>query len=296
MALVFADPRQRPRSSAVVFKEPGYSEIHRIADALEPKLRRAFLQAVAGLGEDVAIAKLEQALAMGDVEAAIATLPFQTFETGLGNALYEALSASATKGAKLSAKYLPKAAQTRLRFDLVNPNAVEWAKQRSGQLITQISDETRAGVRAIIAQGQSEGLTVRKQARLIRQHVGLTERDAKAVAKMRARLVEEENPNVDSITERYSQRLLSRRARLIAQTETIASSNAGVLEGWRGAQAQGLLSTDAKKKWIITPAEVCELCKAVAGEAVPINSPFSNGLDAPPRHPRCRCTVGLVFR
>jgi hypothetical protein len=291
--LLFNQPIQR--RAPFLFKEPDYSEIHKIAEGLERRLKIAFLQAVAGLGEGIAKTRLESALLSGNVGLVIKALSFKEFEADLTASIAKILSEGAKKGAKEGIKNLPAKAQSSLRFDLVNSRAVAWAESHSAKLITQVSNETKDAVRVIIKSAQSEGITIQRQAQLIRAHVGLTEGGANAVAKMRQRLLAEENKNADRLTQRYSQKLINARARTIARTETLNSSNNGLLVGWREAQSQNLLSSTAKKKWIITPMESCKLCLSVAGETVVLDSLFSNGYDAPTRHPRCRCTMGLVF-
>lgn len=44
------------------------------------------------------------------------------------------------------------------------------------------------------------------------------------------------------------------------------------------------------KTWVIQPG-ACPLCTPLSGETVRVNQPFSNGLEYPPVHVACRCTV-----
>ena len=38
----------------------------------------------------------------------------------------------------------------------------------------------------------------------------------------------------------------------------------------------------------------CDECLELDGEEVPLKEAFSNGVDAPPFHPACRCTIYVV--
>ena len=79
------------------------------------------------------------------------------------------------------------------------------------------------------------------------------------------------------------------RAEMIARTESIRVSNFASKEAFRQC---GI----GKKKWLTAfDLNVCENCALMNGEVVPINERFSNGVDVPPAHPNCRCTILPVF-
>src|SRR5512139_174329 len=83
---------------------------------------------------------------------------------------------------------VPLRAGLDLRFDVTNPRAVEFARTRSAELVTNVLADTKAAIRAIIGDGFAEGRTTRQMAKEIRQVVGLTPRHADAVTNLRARL------------------------------------------------------------------------------------------------------------
>ena len=77
----------------------------------------------------------------------------------------------------------------------------------------------------------------------------------------------------------------SERALLIARTETAFTANMGKLTAYRAAGVE-------KKRWYTALDErVCKICEPMHDEIVGIDKEFSNGLQAPPAHPRCRCTI-----
>ncbi len=201
-----------------------------------------------------------------------------------------------------------------LHFDLVNPEALRAAAEQAGRLIVDITQETRAAIRSIIARSFTEGITTQGSARLIRELVGLTEPYANAVLNLRLQMlsnpgkkiwagrtpirVPRDGASFDLLMRRggeYARRLLNLRARTIARTETITASNQGQLQLWKQAMDRGLLRFDEAKVWIVTPDDrLCPICKELGGEVVFVNRPFSTGDFIPPAHPSCRCTMGLT--
>ena len=89
---------------------------------------------------------------------------------------------------------------------------------------------------------------------------------------------------------------------MIARTETARAVNAASLES---AKQSGVVS---RKKWLLS-ANACEHCHEVADRVnadggIPLDTAFATGLsdkptyatcDAPPLHPRCRCTTTYVL-
>jgi len=187
-----------------------------------------------------------------------------------------------------------------MRFDRTNPLAVAWARQRAAELVRQITEESRAAVRAIIVRATRGELTPRTAARLIRDVVGLTERGAIAVARRREDLGASglSAARVDAIVTRYVAELTRARALTIARTETIAASNEGQRQLWAQAQSAGLLGPNAERVWVVAPdrpdkAPPCPICTGLAGKTAPIGGTFLGGYSGPPAHPNCRCTTVL---
>jgi Phage Mu protein F like protein len=182
-----------------------------------------------------------------------------------------------------------------MAFDATNPEAVAWVEQHAAELVTNVTESTRDAIRLLVTRGFEEGIAPRDVARLLREGIGLTERDATAVLNRRAKLLAEGKTNAEARkgAEKYATKLLNARAETISRTEAMKASNEGQAQLWSQAQAKGLLSGDELKTWIT--ADPCPICAPLDGETVPLNSDFSVGQD-PPLHPRCKCTVGLAFR
>lgn len=79
------------------------------------------------------------------------------------------------------------------------------------------------------------------------------------------------------------------RADRIARTETAFADVQGNLIGYR---ASGIVEG---KEWIVGTG-CCDICEVLRGEVVPLDETFSDGTEAPPQHPNCRCDVLPVLR
>jgi SPP1 gp7 family putative phage head morphogenesis protein len=140
-------------------------------------------------------------------------------------------------------------------LEQANRDAVAWASDRAGELVTEVSDTTIEGIRDIVTGAIDDGLTNSELA--------------------------------DELSAAYE--FSEARSMLIARTETSFAENAGTLIGWR---ASGCV---AGKVWLVGDAEVCEDCDALDGVEVPLDADFpDDGGDGPPLHPNCRCSLAPV--
>lgn len=183
------------------------------------------------------------------------------------------------------------------RFDGKNPASQAAAKRQAAKMITRVSRETKAAIRAIIVRSIREGIAPYDAARSIRELIGLNAPQAQAAETYREHLEESglSSVRVEKLMETYVARKIRERAKTIARTEIAEALNIGVLEGWRQAQEDGWLPGKPKKEWITTPDEkLCPICGALEGKRVGLNANFSIGRPGPPAHPRCRCSMSVV--
>lgn len=276
--------------------------IHRIADRLEPRVRQQFLDAIRTLRGRIDERALAEALDAGDVAAAEQLIHLDELPEDL-KPIADTLRQVFHGAGAIAAEELGAVLNQSLSFTLTNPRAVAWAARHGSQLIVQISEATRTGVRSLIADGIATGRPVVATAREIRGLVGLTQRQAAAVNNYRAELLSEGQAGdlFERRVLRYGQQLLNQRARIIARTETIAASSQGQLELWRQAAADGLIDPQrTKRRWIATEDDrICPICQDLDGVVVPFAAPFKTNagieLWAPPAHPGCRCANALEF-
>ena len=294
---------------AVVKHVPWYGDIHAIADKLVPGMADAFTQAVqaakARIGASqwlaMAIAGKPDPGKLDDLTETLASVLTPHLERDYKTAVAQAGQETINSLMALAAgrTFAEPSGTISGMFDLENEASTAFARDRSSELVTAVTDDVKANIRDILGRSFEGDYDVRQTARLIEATVGLTPRQANAVETFYRNLTLEEKYPFDKMgkmADDYANRLLRQRATTIARTETIRSSNFGVSEGFRQARGSGLIGDDMERTWIVTPDDMlCPECAALDGTTAPIDGEFDDGGgDGPPLHPRCRCAVGLV--
>lgn len=292
--IVFAYKTPRPGVQKVA-PDAWWRALHRIADALEPQVRTAFLRAVRMVQAKLDIVNLEEALTRGTLDRSAL---WQALESELDSALRAPLREALLGGASVADRRLPTGS---MRFDLTNPAAVRAVDTEVAILVREITEESRGAIRDLVRQSVQGAFDVRQLARQIRGSIGLTSRYATAVQRYHERLVDGGMAEGRAFTrsQAYADRLLRHRATTIARTEVIRATNAGQQTVWTDAQREGLLPHEAKRVWIVTPDDrLCELCAPMEDQAVGLQEPFQSldvgAIDYPPLHPQCRCAIGIA--
>ncbi len=173
-------------------------------------------------------------------------------------------------------------------FSITNPRAIEWARKRSSNLITEIGSSTRETVREIITSGLRDGRAPRVIAKEIGSLVGLRSDQLETLRKFQA------GGATEAQVVRRAKQLLKQRGELIARSECMRSSNAGLREMWHQAVDNDLLPSDVKREWIATSDErTRDEHEDLDGEQVGLNEGFSLGFE-PGEEVACRCSQGIV--
>jgi len=194
-------------------------------------------------------------------------------------------------------------------FNYVSEASVNYSRVRSGQLIQAIDESTRVSIRQLITQAFTEPRSVDDTARLIRRIVGLHPRWARAVERFHDKNVQglirdgmsssEAQRRADEMTAKYRDKLIRRRAEMIARTETQQALNFGRQMSWVASDRAGLVDPRTMKEWRTAPlgsryGPPCPTCTMLRGTRVAWNGTFDNGQQMPPAHPNCRCTAVLI--
>jgi hypothetical protein len=273
------------------------------ARRMEPKLRKAFVDAVEAARAGVDVDALARLVMAGRVPeetlAALAEKIGGTYQAGLEAALAKAHQYSAAISQKLLNYHLGGS----LAFNITNEETLAWVRAHAAELIKSLNGTTQAGLRKIIEDALRGGMTADQLARQIRGLVGITPRDEGWVESYRARLLARGDIAADKIsrlTQAYADRLLRERGKTIAWQELMWAENAGQEMFWEAAEAAGLLR-NAKRRWLVTPDErLCKVCRPMAGVETGIGKPWMTprGLVMTPQqiHVRCRCSERLVFQ
>lgn len=288
-----------------------YRQMHKIADKMAPLVRRQFLDAVKRIKSTASKDDILRAVEMESpaaVETALSVdgwgqywrdgivFPLRTVFVDVAGAAAAALSAQTP-------------VDTVLRFDLLNPRAVEFIRRYEFSLIEGIQRKSREGIRRVILNAFEYGGHPYEQAKEIVNFIGLTDRQAMALDNYREMLDDEGQSQgfINRAVKAYQERLLDSRAKSIARTETIRASSLGQQALWEQAEERGLLDrTKTRREWIVTPDDrLCSTCAAIPDlneGGVGLDEPFQLPDDAdethvmePPAHPNCRCATALVF-
>lgn len=196
-------------------------------------------------------------------------------------------------------------------FDDSSKQVREWITQHGAEWVTNVTNDTRAALRAIILRGQAERWTSEETACVMRPTIGLTAPQAVANANyyqsIKAAMVDA-HPKTDPAkleqqaqlaAARYAGRQHRYRAQTIAVTEGAFAYNKGVHESVRQAVEQGLMGPVVKVWSTAHDARTCPICSRLDGVTIGFDDDFDyktklamSGIrQTPPAHPKCRCAV-----
>jgi len=194
---------------------------------------------------------------------------------------------------------LPKAKNRNL-FVKENTAAVRAAEAHAAEMVTNISETTRKGLKALIVRAMETGQSPMESAREISEMIGMNERQALSAENYRDDLEEKElSPErIDSLMEKYVDRKINERSENIARYETMSALNGGLMESWQQAQESGLMGKDSTKWLVITDDNrTCPVCIDISEqEPIALDEPFESEYGStlmPPIHGSCRCTVAV---
>ena len=270
----------------------------------ERAVRDAILRAVRRIRDQTVRLDIERALEANDVQGAIDAIRWDAGEDVLMSILpaqyRDAYELAGDTGARDLSRLLR--GSVNLRFDIINPHAVDFIRARSGELIRDFGESSQQAVRDLVERAFRNGMGPAQLAReILDTGIGLTRQQAIAVENYRRRLEDDENMDlsdeqVDARTERYYGSLLHDRSEMIARTEIILASREGLQESWRQAEEEGLIGPAAAQVWIATEDErECPICEELDGETAPLGAQFpGEGGSGPPAHPNCRCSLGML--
>lgn len=295
-----ADGDEEERSFTKDAAEDAYRLIHRIADKLEPAMRRAFLRAMNSMRAKISLNALQGALATGNVDSVVNSLPWDVLRDELGKSTAQHIRNILRSVGTVSAQRLSSLAGIDIGYDLTSPTSVQWLRNHADEFLGGIENVSREGIAAHVRRSFQQDISRETLARRIRQHVGLTEHQLRSVEVFEDRLIAQgvDPAVIERRVAKYAEAQMVRRARTIARTETIRVANAGQQLTWEQAVDEGLLKPSATSRvWLVTPDDRLdlEICEPMEGQRVGLTEPFKTGTGAsvlhPPAHPLCRCAV-----
>jgi Phage Mu protein F like protein len=282
--------------------------IQRLARAAARAFRAAVEGALVATRAALDVEALTRALAVRDPARAERAIPWdQVGEAVLTTAAMAVAQPLVVGTAQATARDVGiPAARVRVAFGAADP-ALGWvARTLTADLVTAVGDETRQAIRETLARVLTDPSRGRLTPADLEPLIGLTSRDARAVDRLRAetlaRTLEAGLPEgraqatADQVAAQAARRYLRARAQLIARTETIRAQELTRHLTWDRLQREGTLPLALEVQWRVadTPT-VCEVCRPLDGQTVPLGGKFEpGGFAHPPAHPACRCTTVLV--
>lgn len=296
-----------------------------LAEDLEPRLRRQFLEAIESVHQASTLARIEEAIRNGNPEEA-----FRAARAG-------ALSFSTAWSEAFTAAASVAGARIGLAFDRVNVRAVEAMRANQLRLVREISEGQRSLFREVLTEGVQAGINPRAIAREFRDAIGLTDRQYQAVANYR-RLLERNNLSaltrqlrdrrfdgafrravedggglsarqIELMVSRYRDRYIKYRSEVVARTEALRAANEGSNQLFRQAVAEGTLERgQLERRWNTAKDERVRGTHArMHGQVRALDEPFTTGAgvalmfpgdpEGPPAETiQCRCVVSVDFK
>lgn len=305
----------RQRAAQRASEDPRVGIVQAISDRIAPEMVSVFEETVEAHRAEIDMAALEAAVAAEKVAQAEYIVNAQGLAEALwgerfgrmrqpfadaDGTLLRLLGASMEMGGDTAAEAL--APEIAIEFELANPHAVAWAERHAAEMVVEVSTETEVAIREVIARTLADRRAPAQAAREIRELVGLTRRQAGAIQKLRAGLVEDglAEAEIERQVDRAAARALRERATSIARTETMRGANAGQRLLWEQAVRAGELPPETEREWLTAEDERvdAEVCAPLNGQTAVLGESFSSSvgsLTEPPAHPRCRCATALVI-
>lgn len=170
-----------------------YRLLNRIAEGQVGNVEVAFLAAIKQTVDAIRLPELVSALQRGDVQAVLNAVNIEAATPRLRKQLETSLRTVYIQAGIAAVATLPEGIG--MRFDIVNPRAVKWARRYAAQMVTQINESSKDTIRRLIARGL-RGRTIQTTAKGIGQVLakdltqtfGLTQRHYSAVVDYREKL------------------------------------------------------------------------------------------------------------
>lgn len=294
----------------------------------EPEMRAAFLQMVATMQSSIKIGDLADLLEAGRFEEALAQM--LAAAPRLGIAQSRTFIAAANDVAEQIGKELGNII---VDFDQTNEFAVQAMRRNQLRLVSGFTTQQTEATRLILTEGIRRGDNPRTLARLFRQSIGLTPNQVRAVNAYRRaleqndrdslnrtlrdrrfdatvqRALERNEPltrsQIDKMVNRYRERQIAHRAKVVARTESLRAVHEGSEAMFAQAVETGNIDpANMRREWNTALDErVRGTHRTMHGQVRGMGEPFVSGSGASLRHPgdpdapaqetiQCRCTLG----
>lgn len=143
-----------------------YKRLADLLAALEDDIQVAFLESIQGITDDAILEQLIDAIEAGDYRRAYAGLGIMP---GSLNPFITALETAYRHSAEFVVQGYPTHVQTsngkvKFHFNMRDPRAEQWLRDKSSQMVTLISEDARINVQSTLQRGMIEGRNPRDTA------------------------------------------------------------------------------------------------------------------------------------
>lgn len=166
-----------------------------------------------------------------------------------------------------------------------------FASANAGAMVTNITESTASGIAEIIATALEKQVGVDGAAKMLQEMAGLNKQQVQQVEKLKEELLAKglSQEEIDKQIEAFTSEKIKERAEMIAQTEMRRAVQEGEYEVMKDRGAR-------YKVWISSGDEIVsdECQENEAAGVIDIDEDFPSGVNLPPSHPNCRCTVSFI--
>jgi hypothetical protein len=223
-------------------------------------------------------------------------------------------------GARVAVDGMEQQLGQTIGLNLTVDQSIAYGQQRAGALISGIQQSQLSAVRDTLGLALEQGIDVGSTGRILRGSVGLSPRQATALANYERGLTELyttgrtnvtlrglgrpladarysldklSEARIEEMVDRYRERLVNYRAEMIARTELARSANQGAYEEQMSHAADGLFGArSANRIWLTTPDDrLCEDCDAMDGQTISFLDSFEYDAGADDEEPGAGETI-----
>lgn len=311
----------------ISFRRPGFNaggassvrvKITRRERALNRQLRSRLASELSALLRET-LGTARQSVDRNRLEALIARrgdpltaglIPLEALNNEIDAAVLNAYEEAIQDGAALGLRVAGAPGIT-VDAEAITAAAQRWtATTGAERLATLVRPNTVDTVTGVLQQAIAGDLTPNAAARRMSDVIGLSPRDAKALANFEARLLRQRIPipaadtalvraTIAEDVERFRNRKISERARRIASTEMQEAIHEGERQFWVQAAERGEVNrSQMRKRWFtVQDDRVCPICEPMHGQIQKFDDNFHGGEGwqggRPPAHLQCRCFLEI---
>ena len=240
---------------------------------VESQYRRVILEFLDNAKSEESVRAIMDLISQGRIEEAVAYT--ERYTNNFGATTLAAMLLAANTETKIFLAQIPQAVSAGIAFDPTDERAASVIRETSWKFAQDLNRSQRDTIRAVLAQSQLKGLTTEETARAIRNSIGLTPTQHRAIQNYERllregsmdaltrdlrdrrsdRSVRSTKPlsekQIASMVDRYRDRYLQHRATTIARTEGNRAANVARHEALKQmVEKAGIDPAKVRRTWV----------------------------------------------